>query len=368
MSKLNYYDCGIHRGAGAVARFSSACIVTPGSENDFDALASMYRQINEHSTSEQISKVLRAHMDKLKVFAALVVDGDSATAFRRGAMEIEVGGAQLEFLPGAEEQIITPFIDGSRIEIFATESDSRGPVAPYNLTTGIAPGAGISMTPAEFDKYPGATNDTPNVSAQAQDESAIAPMANIDPQEITDAGDAEVVEELIKQPVAEQEVENEADQTDDSFHSVVLAELPSNELPPLAEMTAKNTPIDSAGFIIFDDGMTYGLNRSYAIGRNPEADDGYEPLKISTGNETISRNHATLTIDGSEVSVADLGSTNGTFIWNAVNQAWNQVESNTPVKIEPGTTVALGRRAFVFEGVDSDPRSYQEPYEMPIKE
>ncbi len=364
MSKLNYYDCGIHRGAGAVARFSSACIVTPGSDNDFEALASMFGQINELSTSAQVSEVIRAHLNRLTVFAALVVDGDSATAFRRGSMEIEVGGVQLEFLPGAEEHTISPFIDGSRIEIFATGSESPGPVAPYNLTTGIAPGAGISMTPAEFDKYPTSNDSASGVDLPVQEAAAANTVLAVDDQEETDSGYTQMVEE----PAAEQvEVSPEQEAAED-FHNVVLSELPSNELPPLAEVTAKNAPIDSAGFIIFDDGMTYGLNRSYTIGRNPESEEGFEPLKISTGNETISRNHATLTIDGSQVSVSDLGSTNGTFIWNAVNQAWNQVEPNSTIKIEPGTTVALGRRAFVFEGVDSDPRSYQEPYEMPIKE
>ena len=372
MSKLNSYDCGIHRGPGAVARFSSACIVTPGSANDFEALSSMYGQINELSTSSQIKEVIRSHSEKLQIFAAVVVDGDSATAFRRGAMDIEVGGTQLDFQPGAEEQTIHPFVDGSRIEIFATEATTRGPVAPYNLTTGIVPGAGISMTPAEFDKYPNAAStDTETTPDQEVSDVGAILQSDIDPQDETDNGDVVMEPDESDDSTDEsldQASQDDSEAIDEAFHNIVLAEMPSTELPPLAEITAKNNPIDSTGFIIFDDGMTYGLNRSYTIGRNPETGEGFEPLKISTGNETISRNHATISVDGPRVSITDLGSTNGTFIWNAVNQAWNQLEPNSSVDIEPGTTVALGRRAFVFEGVQSDPRSYEEPHEMPIKD
>ncbi len=107
------------------------------------------------------------------------------------------------------------------------------------------------------------------------------------------------------------------------------------------------------GFIVFDDGSTYGLDRSYVIGREPRPPDGSSAqlLVLRDNNETLSRTHATLRLDDWSVQLLDLGSTNGTYVWDQANERWNQLSPGAPVALRSGDTVALGRRTFVFESV-----------------
>ncbi len=110
------------------------------------------------------------------------------------------------------------------------------------------------------------------------------------------------------------------------------------------------------GFIVFDDGSTYGLDRAYVIGREPKPADGSpaQLLVLRDNNETLSRTHATLRLDDWTVQLVDLGSTNGTYVWDQVNEHWNQLAAGTPVALRSGDTVALGRRTFVFESVSQN--------------
>lgn len=112
-------------------------------------------------------------------------------------------------------------------------------------------------------------------------------------------------------------------------------------------------PRPTLGFIVFDDGATFALDRSYCIGREPTiaSDRDLAPLVLQDERHSVSRSHAELVLDGWDLVVADLGSTNGTFVWNAAEQRWTQVVQGQPVVIEPGTSVAIGRKVFVYESV-----------------
>ncbi len=112
-------------------------------------------------------------------------------------------------------------------------------------------------------------------------------------------------------------------------------------------------PRPTLGFIVFDNGSTYGLDRSYVVGREPGqiGEANVAPLAIHDDNETLSRRHAEIRLVGWDVHIVDLGSTNGTFVWDVSFERWNQIAPNTPVLLSPGDTVALGRRTFVFESV-----------------
>ncbi len=107
------------------------------------------------------------------------------------------------------------------------------------------------------------------------------------------------------------------------------------------------------GFLVFDNGTTYALDRSYLIGREPtpEPGSGLDPLITGDTSHTVSREHAELVLDGWDVVLSDLGSTNGTFHWDTVTGRWERVLPNRSVTITPGTSVALGRRTFVYESV-----------------
>ncbi|MEZ5410525.1 MAG: FHA domain-containing protein [Acidimicrobiales bacterium] len=112
-------------------------------------------------------------------------------------------------------------------------------------------------------------------------------------------------------------------------------------------------PRPTLGFIVFDNGSTYGLDRSYVVGREPGqiGEANVAPLAIHDDNETLSRRHAEIRLVGWDVHIVDLGSTNGTFVWDVSFERWNQIAPNTAVLLSPGDTVALGRRTFVFESV-----------------
>lgn len=112
-------------------------------------------------------------------------------------------------------------------------------------------------------------------------------------------------------------------------------------------------PRPTLGFIVFDDGSTFGLDRSYVIGREPVIGDSgeSEPLILHDNNETLSRTHAELRIEEWNLQLVDLESTNGTYIWDQTFERWNQLAPGHPVVLNSGDTVALGRRTFVFESV-----------------
>lgn len=107
------------------------------------------------------------------------------------------------------------------------------------------------------------------------------------------------------------------------------------------------------GFLVFDDGATFALDRSYVIGREPEVEPGspLAPLTADDNEHTVSRSHAELVLDDWDLTIADLGSTNGTFVWDAGRSDWQRVLPNRPVVVPPGTSVAVGRKTFVYEPV-----------------
>ncbi len=107
------------------------------------------------------------------------------------------------------------------------------------------------------------------------------------------------------------------------------------------------------GFLVFDDGSTFALDRSYLIGREPSVAHGSSlaPLTADDNDHTVSRSHAELILDGWDLTVADLGSTNGTFVWDADRRDWQRVLPNRPAVVTPGTSVAVGRKTFVYEPV-----------------
>lgn len=110
-------------------------------------------------------------------------------------------------------------------------------------------------------------------------------------------------------------------------------------------------PRPTLGFIVFDDGTTFALDRSYAIGRElPEVvDPDMTPLVIDDPEHSVSRRHAELRLDGWDVVVRDVGSSNGTRVWNPPTSSWQRLQTGEPLALRDGTYVAVGRRVFVYE-------------------
>ncbi|MEM9653555.1 MAG: FHA domain-containing protein [Actinomycetota bacterium] len=110
-------------------------------------------------------------------------------------------------------------------------------------------------------------------------------------------------------------------------------------------------PRPTLGFLVFADGATYALDRQYVIGRSPEPrpGGGLTPLQTQDPTQSVSREHAELRLDGWDAYYVDLGSTNGSFLWDAAGRRWDPIRPNNPVVLTSGTTVSVGRMTFVFE-------------------
>ncbi len=90
------------------------------------------------------------------------------------------------------------------------------------------------------------------------------------------------------------------------------------------------------------------------MGREPERDEtvvsgSARPLTVTDEEREISRIHASLILDGWNVTVVDRGSANGTFISNADHKTWMQLTPHLPVVITGGTRLRIGQRTLLFD-------------------
>lgn len=111
-------------------------------------------------------------------------------------------------------------------------------------------------------------------------------------------------------------------------------------------------PRPTLGFVVFADGATYAVDRPYLIGRKPKpgANSGLTALATQDQTQSVSREHAEFRLDGWDVLYVDLGSTNGSYVWNPTAQAWTPLRPNEPLTLTSGTSVSVGRMTFVFQG------------------
>lgn len=108
------------------------------------------------------------------------------------------------------------------------------------------------------------------------------------------------------------------------------------------------------GFLVFDDGATYALDRGYLIGRAPELgrdDTQCETLTLTDEQMSVSGNHARISLNGWDVEVTDLGSTNGSYTWDHSTQQWTRMAVGVATRVDSGATLAFGRRTLIFESV-----------------
>lgn len=110
----------------------------------------------------------------------------------------------------------------------------------------------------------------------------------------------------------------------------------SADTAPVAEQKPKGLPafeILSGPYV----GETFVMGTgSYTLGRDPKCD-------VFLSNMTVSRHHATITIDASGAKIVDAGSLNGTWVdGKVVDEA----------AVAPGSHVQIGTFDMVFKYVD----------------
>ncbi len=106
------------------------------------------------------------------------------------------------------------------------------------------------------------------------------------------------------------------------------------------------------GILVFDDGMTFTVDTSYVIGREPDGDElvtsgTARPLTLADPGNVLSRVHAEIRIEGWGPLIVDRGSANGTYLDAGGGE--HQLEPGVIEPLESGTRVRLGDRSFVFE-------------------
>ncbi|MGK8520528.1 FHA domain-containing protein [Nocardia asteroides] len=107
------------------------------------------------------------------------------------------------------------------------------------------------------------------------------------------------------------------------------------------------------GMLILDDGMTYMLAADAVIGRDPErspgAESGLVPLRVEDASGGMSRAHAEIRLVNWDVTVVDLGSTNGTRTRLPGYRDWMRLAPHQSMVLVPGTEIMLGNRVLRFE-------------------
>lgn len=106
------------------------------------------------------------------------------------------------------------------------------------------------------------------------------------------------------------------------------------------------------GRLILPNGDSVPLDRDIIVGRTPTAPDAEKPHLIRLADPGISRNHARVLLDGWQVLIRDLGSSNGTEVI-APGKESRALRPHQDYPLEPGDVVRLaGEFDLAFEGIE----------------
>ena len=116
-----------------------------------------------------------------------------------------------------------------------------------------------------------------------------------------------------------------------------------------------NGPRPALGVLVVDDGTTFSIDSDLVIGRDPASHVDVRAgaagaMVLVDDTLALSRQHARIVLDDWAVHVADLGSSNGTWLNRGPNpQEWMSVEAGSTVPLEPGDRVKVGGRVIQVE-------------------
>lgn len=98
-----------------------------------------------------------------------------------------------------------------------------------------------------------------------------------------------------------------------------IAEAPATNPAATPEAQSNSEPV-----LVLPDGKRIRLSEQVLLGRSPHLSRVAEPgqvqlVRISSASRSLSRNHAALTLKPGSIILSDVGSTNGTSVWNPQN-------------------------------------------------
>jgi len=126
--------------------------------------------------------------------------------------------------------------------------------------------------------------------------------------------------------------------------------------PESGEQTAFWRPdSDAAAPVLrFDDGMVVTVDEDLVLGRRPDNHEmvtsgSARAVPIADTQNVLSSAHAALTRSGTEVSLVDLGSLNGTHVAGPEATEWTQLEPGVAHPLSDGDRLLLGWTVITFE-------------------
>jgi hypothetical protein len=113
-------------------------------------------------------------------------------------------------------------------------------------------------------------------------------------------------------------------------------------------------PADAVPVLRFDDGLVVPVDEDLVLGRRPDSHEMVtagtaRPVPIADTQNVLSSAHAALTRSGTEVSLVDLGSLNGTHVAGPEATEWTQLEPGQPHALSDGDRLLLGWTVITFE-------------------
>lgn len=108
------------------------------------------------------------------------------------------------------------------------------------------------------------------------------------------------------------------------------------------------------GVLVWDNGDTVSLTTDLVVGRHPY---GHELVtsgqarayEVIDGAERLSRSHLAVHLEGWDVRVDDLGSTNGTIVSTSTTKTHERLVPGRVLQLNDGDTVWMGARSFTFQ-------------------
>lgn len=323
-------------GPGLVQRSGNTVVAVDGTSGDGGFTADVLRDSRELSGP-----------DLIRQLASRVLNLAPGAGSRLGVVTTTVNGA-LAFLHGeielrTENDVVSAATLVTGIEIAldgvapvsvvpsaaASDSDER-----TDLTAGVVAASGFHLDFAGFPPPPAASLAT-SVDDSVTVERVLDAISDPDVGGSRPTGPAPTVRLLPAQ----------VEQSGDG---------PQSEVAPHRTLRPVNGSRPQLGVLVVDDGTTIPVARDLVLGREPHQHefvvrDGALAVAVSDPTQTVSREHAHLTLEECDVHVADLGSANGTFVRPGPDTGWVEVVGANRIRLGAGAVIRLGDRELVFE-------------------
>lgn len=133
----------------------------------------------------------------------------------------------------------------------------------------------------------------------------------------------------------------------DEHTRLVPSEEPHEDLEQ-TRVTAVSPPARKKLRLIADDGTEHLVDTAAVIGRNPAAADGAGQLVLKDSTRSVSKTHLRIDDSGEDITVTDLGSTNGSAILHEDGSREALVPDAVTI-LPPGAQLTLGDRTLSVE-------------------